>query len=397
MIRRAATLAVVLAAVAFLVTAAVTSTAGAAARRSQPMLLGLMDDALISGPTDTAFASIQQLHPQVIRWDVYWPAIARKRPARPMDSTDPAYNFTKMDDIAERADKLGIPLLFTISGTPAWAGGGANGLKVPTRGADLQNFAFAVASRYDGTHTDANGNPLPAVTRWEAWNEPNTASHLIPQWTTAKHGIRCLGKTWSTTPVSPRLYIGILNAIYRGVHAAGNAAGITEQVAGGATKPTGSGPCSSEPSVSPLRFVRELAKRHAIFDVYAHHPYRTCRSIKPCPLGSPDNVGFENMSSLFKALDRGWPGKHLHVWITEYGVQTNPPDRYLGVSWAQQATFLRRNVGIARANPRIDLFVWFLINDEIIHGPFAAGFQTGLATVTGAKKPAWAAFQSLAR
>ena len=41
--------------------------------------------------------------------------------------------------------------------------------------------------------------------------------------------------------------------------------------------------------------------------------------------------------------------------------------------------------------------MWFLINDEVIHGPFAAGFQTGLATVTGAKKPSWSAFQSLAR
>ena len=33
------------------------------------------------------------------------------------------------------------------------------------------------------------------------------------------------------------------------------------------------------------------------------------------------------------------------IWITEYGYQTNPPDRIFGVSWANQARYLKQAYG----------------------------------------------------
>ena len=82
----------------------------------------------------------------------------------------------------------------------------------------------------------------------------------------------------------------------------------------------------------------------------------------------------------------------MRVWITEYGYQTNPPDPLFGVSWRKQALFLTEGFVIARTHPRIDMMLWFLLQDE----PDVAGWQSGLFTADGKKKPAFGAFQSLA-
>jgi hypothetical protein len=231
---------------------------------------------------------------------------------------------------------------------------------------------------------------LPAVKWWTAWNEPNTATHLSPQYICVRgRGFWCKGGHF--VPTAPTIYGGILKAIYAGVHAAGKAGHISETVAGGVTKPWGNGPTSSEPSMAPLKFMRLLAPTHAPFDVWAQHPYRV-----PGLGANPDNVQFQTLPNLFKQLDQLWPRKHYHVWITEYGLQTNPPDPWQGVSLSAQASALRSNVLTARKNPRIDMLIWFLINDEAIGSrSHAAGFQTGLAFANGKHKPAWNVFRSL--
>jgi hypothetical protein len=81
------------------------------------------------------------------------------------------------------------------------------------------------------------------------------------------------------------------------------------------------------------------------------------------------------------------------IWITEYGYQTNPPDRIVGVSWAKQAQYLTQAYGIAKRHPRIDMFLWFLLRDE--RRLTDEGWQSGLLTADGRKKPSFAAFQRL--
>jgi hypothetical protein len=65
----------------------------------------------------------------------------------------------------------------------------------------------------------------------------------------------------------------------------------------------------------------------------------------------------------------------------------------MGVSWAKQAAFLKQAYALARKNPRIDMLLWFLVRDQ----PQLGGWQSGLETVTGLKKPAWNAFMSVPR
>ena len=80
------------------------------------------------------------------------------------------------------------------------------------------------------------------------------------------------------------------------------------------------------------------------------------------------------------------------LWVTEYGYQTNPPDRIVGVSWSKQAVYLTQATTYARKHPRIDIFLWFLLRDE----QRLSGRQSGLMTVTGMRKPSFNAFRRAA-
>lgn len=377
-----------LAALALVAVTAVAASADAGRARSGPMLLGVMDDALLGNVPDVAFADVEQLQPQVIRYDLSWAHTAPRKPAVATDPNDPAYDWSRTDTVVSRADALGVPVLLTIEVTPKWAGGGT-GNKAPVNMASLQAFAYAAATRYSGQFVvPSTGQVLPAVTRWEAWNEPNTTSHLKPQYT-----CRCS----AAKPASPAIYAKILKAIYTGVHSAGTRAGVIETVAGGATKPNYSGPKTFEPAVAPLRFLMELGKQRPPLDVYSHHPYRTDAGKKTGQIANPNDIAFADLPRLIKGLDQAFPRKRLHLWITEFGLQTNPPDSFQGVSLSYQSQQLRRNVAASRANPRIDMLVWFLIRDEQARKPFAAGFQTGLAFTNGKLKPSWSVFRSLAQ
>jgi hypothetical protein len=52
---------------------------------------------------------------------------------------------------------------------------------------------------------------------------------------------------------------------------------------------------------------------------------------------------------------------------------------------------MTRAYALARANPRIDMLLWFLVRDE----RKASGWQSGLETVAGTPKPSFRAFQRL--
>jgi hypothetical protein len=102
-------------------------------------------------------------------------------------------------------------------------------------------------------------------------------------------------------------------------------------------------------------------------------------------------VQLGNIGLLTQLVSKYYGPKHL--WITEYGYQTNPPDKTFGVSYAKQALYMKQAFAIARKNPRIDMMLWFLVQDERAVG----NWQSGLETVTGKKKPAWSAFLSIPR
>ncbi len=103
------------------------------------------------------------------------------------------------------------------------------------------------------------------------------------------------------------------------------------------------------------------------------------------------------MPRLYAALNKAFPGRKILVWITEFGAQTNPPDKWQGVTLTQQATQLRQAVATFKNSGRVKMLVWFLVRDEDIDGrAFGGGFQSGLEFFNGKHKPSYSVFQSLA-
>ena len=370
---------------------ALAAALAATANASRYLRVGIYDEAqTLYGPVDKTFPIFKQLHVQEVRLNLYWGGtrygVAQTRPAHATDPGDPAYDWTLYDRTVRYAAQYGVKVLFSIYGTPAWANGSKGPNVAPTRATDLRNFAYAAAKRYGGAWPDGAGGTLPQVKDWLAWNEPNNPLFLTPQYRRTATG-------WAI--VSASAYAKICNAVYLGVHAT---LLNNERVACGVTGPRGNNnPSSSRPSVSPLAFLRAVKKAGlTTFDAWAHHPYYAGPSDTPTtkPLtkkgAPPTAITLANIGDLIKAVTQLYGNKR--IWITEYGYQTNPPDALFGVSYAKQASYLTQAFAIARKNPRIDMMLWFLLRDE----PTLSGWQSGLMTAAGARKPAFNAFLKMA-
>jgi hypothetical protein len=387
------------------VSAATASTKKPVHKTTSHMLVGINDepDTLYGNP-DTAFATLDALKVQVLRVNLYWGgtkwAVAGKsRPADPTDPGDPAYSWSLYDRLVRYAVQNNIKVVFSILFTPGWANGGKARNAAPKNPKDLENFAYAAAERYSGLWTPpkwqqdpsnpTTAEPLPKVNMWTAWNEPNNPIWLAPQY-------KRVGKTWRVE--SAFQYAKICNAIYNGVHSQFLGPLPDEHVACGVTGPKGNdAPKSSRPSVDPLTFL-SAAKKYGMkkFDVYAHHPYANAGKEAPnyVPKGAQARrIQLGNIGVLTKLLTKLYGSKHL--WITEYGYQTNPPDKTIfGTTWKNQAKYMAQAYALARKNPRIDMMLWFLVRDE---PNISTGWQSGLETLAGKKKPAWKTFASLPR
>jgi hypothetical protein len=370
------------------VAVSVSSTANSASKQTTAsrMLVGFYDDEQIYGRTDWAFNQLKSLRAGVVRITLDWASVARRRPGAPADPASSAYNWTAVDNVVNAAAKKKMRVVIAIYGTPRWAGPAKN--RLPRRITDLRLFAFAAATRYSGTYNvevDENEpeRRLPAVRHWLAWNEPNNPVFLKPQW-------KKVGGTWR--PQSAFDYTKICSAIWAGVHSTGLA---NEKVACGVTGPRGNdAPASSRPSTSPLVFMTWLRRAGLKrFDAYAHHPYYGSKTEKPTTMPtSKKSVTLANIGLLINQLNRLY-GRSKRLWVTEYGYQTRPPDRLFGVSYATQAKYVHQAIATAKKTRRIDMFVWFLIRDE----RRLAGWQSGVVTVNGKRKPAYRAFQTARR
>ena len=354
------------------------------AQAARGMLVGIYDPVQPLAAPDKTFDTLAKLRTQIIRLNLDWNLIARKKPTTPTDPADPAYDWTTYDRAVLNAADKKIQVLFTVYGTPRWAQGKKKGVnRVPAKMKNLRYFALAAAKRYSGKFKRDDGTKLPAVRKWLAWNEPNNPLFLAPQW-------QKVGKR-RYVPIAARNYVQICRAVHSGVHATH----LSKEVVGcGATDPRGNNSARSRrPSISPLAFLTDLRKyglRKRDFDVYAHHPYYGSPRESPTtkPKGK-QTITLANLGVLTKLLGHYYGNKKL--WITEYGYQTRPPDRLFGVSWARQAKYLTQAYKIARRNPRVTMMLWFLLRDEGRLG----GWQSGLFTAGGKRKPAYNAFRRL--
>jgi hypothetical protein len=354
----------------------VTGVVATAASAADHMWMGFQDDpALRWRPGRAAmFDRVQQFNTSVVRTTVYWSRMAPRRPAHPANSFDRAYRFSDLDEFVRSAATRDIAVMLTIWGTPKWANGGKSANVAPARAKDLTDFARAVATRYDGRHRG-----LPAVQFYGVWNEPNLGSFLTPQYNRK-------GK-----PVSPIIYARLYRAAYAGIRVGNPAAliGIGETAPRGRATPLKA--AGTQETLAPQTFARLLARARPKlrFDAWSHHPYSTLGAGPRQRMRYP-NANLPMLPSFEDHLNQWFKRKSTPIWVTEYGFQTKPGDQE-GVSPARQAAYLRTAFAMARNQPYVKMFIWFIFRDDP-----TSTWQSGLLFQNGLEKPAANVFPALA-
>ena len=443
------------------VAAALAASVPAPALASPQQESVLMDDAEIvyAKPEhlDARLGEAKALGFDRIRISVYWRLLApqpdkKERPAAggPPPS-DPRFygqaKWDRYDRIVALAAKHGLGLIFSLtSPAPLWATGNPEGGRSDVEHTydpnpdDFRQFAEAVGRRYSGEWRDESeqpalvpllppqrqmGPPIPRVSMWSIWNEPNHGGWLTPQWRQDASGKRLL-------PASPRIYRALANAAVEGLRAAGHGG---DQILLGETAPRGHPRPALTHGLRPLRFIRELfcldaaarpltgaeaeargcpaapdagafvAANPGLFAVtgFAHHPY-ALESPPRARDDNRDNATLSGTGRLTRALDAAYAAwgrrTKLPVWFTEYGYQTDPPDPTIGVSWDRQADWLDDATYLAYRNSRVASMAQFLLVDDGPLRKFAPSdprhwgtFQSGLITGEGKRKASYFSFQ----
>ena len=332
---------------------------------------------------DATLDEIRGLGVDRVRVLVYWrrfaPAPAARRKPR-FDAADPAAyphdNWGPIDRLLNAADARGIRVQLTPTGpVPRWATRRRSGQVNDPRVGEFRAWMTALGTRY-----------RDRVSVWSIWNEPNHPDFLGPQYRDGR-------------PASPRIYRSLYLAGRRALEATGNGGDL---VLFGETLPRG-----GSRVVNPVPFLRGalcLDRRYRRtgscarlpMDGYAHHAYTT----REGPRFRPPNrahVTIGVLDRLTGALDRaaraGAVSSGVDLYLTEFGIQSHP-DRIAGVSLARQAEYLAVAERIAYANPRVRSFSQYLLRDDPRRSDGSyGGFETGLRTARGRKKPSYEGFR----
>jgi hypothetical protein len=342
----------------------------------------------------------------------------------------PAANWLPYDRIVRLAAAAGIAVDFDLSGPgPLWAmTSGAPDPKTATHylpvDADFKEFVAAVGRRYNGSYPAPQ--PLPRVSFWSIWNEPNQPGWLAPQWATAGG---------QTVPLAARLYRNLVDAAFAGLAATGHTPG-RDTILFGELAPEGcvsGSPCvypRTEWPIPPIPYLQALyclgpdyrplrstaasllgcpsagspgafIKSHpGLFDAtgFAHHPY----AFYLAPNVSMPNPSFAPLADLRRlehALDRALGAygvsRRLPIYLTEYGYETSPPRTVPPLtSLAKQSLYLDEAAYLAWQDPRVHALAQFQLRDSAPDTSYPPGsrrywstFQTGLEFLNGAPKP----------
>jgi hypothetical protein len=340
-----------------------------AATAADRMWVGFQDDPMFRWDPDrtAAMDTARSNDARIVRTVVDWSRVAPDRPAQATSPFDPAYKFDDVDDFVRNAQQRGMEVLITLWGTPKWANGGQAPQVAPRNMRDFQNFAQAIAARYSGRFSG-----YPFVRFYSVWNESNLATFLRPQFN-GKGRI-----------VSTRTYAQLAKAGTTGIKRGNKRAlvAIGETSSHGRDHPKK----GLTDTVAPATFMKGVAaqaKRLKLrFDAWAHHPYPFPVAQKPTQRVRYPNVTLTTMPRFEKDLDKAFGRKNVPVWITEYGNETKPGEPH-GVTEAQQARYLPQAIAIARKDPRVDMFVWFVMQDS--NGSL---WQSGIYRLDGSPKRA---------
>jgi len=400
-----------------------------------------------------------------VRLNAGWSSIAPdpdspQRPELTLSNPDayPRANWRRLDRAVRAAHDAGLEVMIDIAfWAPRWATtGNPQGNPQGAAGRERWNvdpvafaeFTAAVVTRYSGTFVPepdtastpqsdppdhqlvegplgallGNGSPpppppaedlgpLPKVSWWTIWNEPNHGGFLQPQYTRAAGG--------QLEPNTPHLYRRMVEAAHPVIKQLQPDSLV---LVGGLASFGGKNPTDPTRGIPPLRFVREMAcvdkqlrpltaprcldYRPLQGDGFAHHPYSLLNRPDFRDPGHPDSArigALDRLSTLLSSLARMGRvnPKIADLYLTEFGYETNPPDPEKPFGLAQQAHFINWAEYLAWKNPQVRSWPQFMLRDLGVVSPEKlargarpyADWQSGLLFEDGTPKPAATSFK----
>jgi hypothetical protein len=420
--------------------AALIATAGAifvpAASASTTQISMFEAGELLSNPAGGAQA-LRLLGVNEVRLIMFWNSLApdsTSRTAPHFQATNPAsYSasaWAPFDAAIRAATQAGIGINLDVGGrAPSWAQAKnapitGQGSWYPSASA-YQSFVEAVGKRYSGTYTPPGAtSPLPKVTFWSIWNEPNYTAQLKPQ------------SIGNAIPNSPQMYRGLVNAAWNGLKASGHShdkvligelaargyphiqygglfpvtfvqslycvdshyRALRGSIAKSEGCPTSAAGTRSFRSANPLLFNAYGFSDHPYMRWYAPNSeqYFTCKTGLCTSLADYGNL----TSALDHSLRAYGSSKKYSIFATEFGYQTAPPkprystkDKAYNVTTTTAALYLNWAEYLSYKNPRIGAYDQYLLADP----PSTAAnnfdpYASGIEFANGQPKPGYYAF-----
>jgi hypothetical protein len=423
---------------------ALALTPSAAQASRQQVAIFEDDTQLLSDPAAT-LQEMRHLGVGMVRLLVRWSWIAPSPSSHTMprfDATDPnaypAASWAPLDAVVLDAEADGIQVMFDPTGfAPVWAQG-----PNPSRygatynpefawepsASEYGQFVQAVATRYSGSFVPPGATtPLPRVSYWDIYNEPNFGADLAPQ---AINGSRLM--------YSPRMYRGLADAAWAALQATGH--GHDTVILGSLladgyqSRPSRNAPMGlpgTSGDMKPLVFVRELycltsrysryvgsaaaargcpttkagyasfrSKHPVLFQAsaFSDHPYDLPKSLPPTEAASSDRSWAEfsqipHFAAVLARIQRIYgSSKRFPVWNTEYGYITCPPNcDWHTVSPTTAAAYINWAEYLSWRNPLIASTMQYLLYDPTV--PRNGLFASGLVYHDGMPKPVYYAYR----
>jgi hypothetical protein len=351
----------------------------------------------------------------VVRVLVYWSDIVANPDSTtkpPGDSGDPAWagygqpsagdpgrGWGKYDLIVNGIAARGMGVMLVPTGrfpdgrVPRWASNSPGKDGTDPDPGEYGSFLKALGSRYRGGYDPDGAAALPAIRAAGyvgVWNEPNSPYQLQPQ---VKNG----------AAYTPGLYRRLYGAGRQGLLGGG----FGGQILIGELAPRGTGTTLGAIPFTTrflcLRAVRKgkTGKKRGRLKAncvelraegFAEHPHSGIDPPYRAPFAKGD-VTMGNLGTLSRLLRRAAKAGAINpmpLLLTEYGVQTNPPDPVFGVSFQTQAEYLGIAEYLAWRNRGVTAWSQYLLRDDANQG----GFQSGLRLRDGTAKPAFDAFRT---
>jgi hypothetical protein len=373
----------------------------------------MQDDGVFLGLSEqdpvAALAEAKALGADMVRTFVVWrrvaPAPTADAPPADVDMGDPnapGYDWGTYDRFVDRARALGLKVFLTLSpGIPDWASeepsvcphftGGYRDLPQAChwrpRPRMFFQFAKAAARRYSGR-----------VDLWSLYNEPNLEHYLYPQ--LARVGrksfldlaaVRYRKLWWEGWKAIAQYDPGKRDSVLFGETAAISSPMDTLYAA----------LCLDErgrPFRGRMKRLHGCQKpRRLPIAGIAHHPYNSfgrgsvftkSHTLDSLPLAYVNRLG----RLMRTAERRGRIPRNRGIYLTEFGFQTNPPDRKRGQSLGAHARSINEADRLFFADRRVAAVAQFELYDAP-EPPRQDVYNTGLRLTDGRRKPAWGAYR----